>query len=188
MEQAFIARNWGLMLLSGLLTLAFGIAILVWPAATVLVLLVFFGILALLYGLIHIVGAVAAARKQDSWVLELLLGLLEIVVGIIVLARPGVGLGTLLVLIIIWLLAYGFMELFAAFEVQASTGWKIFLGISGLASVVVGFIFAFNPEFGIWTVILLVGIYSIFVGVLRVIFSFMIRSWFKQETAVLEAD
>jgi uncharacterized membrane protein HdeD (DUF308 family) len=181
MEHAFIARNWGLMLLSGLLTLAFGIAILVWPEATTLVLLIFFGVLAILYGIIHIVGAIIAARKQESWVLELLLGLMEIVVGIIVLARPGVGLAAVLVLVIVWLMAMGIMELFAAIEVKVSTGWRVFLGILGVISLVIGFVFMFNPAFAIRTVILILGIYAICMGVLRVIFAFVIRSWLKGE-------
>lgn len=183
MERAFIARNWGLMLLSGLLTLAFGIAILVWPQATTLVLLVFFGILAILFGIVHIVGAIIAARKQESWVLELFLGLAEIVIGIIVLARPGVGLAAVLVLIIVWLMAMGVMELFAAIEVEASTGWRVFLGILGVISLVIGFVFMFNPTLGIKTVILVLGIYSICMGVFRTIFAFVIRSWLKEEPA-----
>jgi len=183
MERAFIARNWGLMLLSGLLTLAFGIAILVWPQATTLVLLVFFGILAILFGIVNIVGAIIAARKQESWVLELFLGLAEIVIGIIVLARPGVGLAAVLVLIIVWLMAMGVMELFAAIEVEASTGWRVFLGILGAISLIIGFMF--NPTLGIKTVILVLGIYSICVGVLRVIFAFVIRGWLKREPTTL---
>ncbi len=181
MERAFIARNWGLILLSGLLTLAFGIVILIWPAATTKVLLVFFGILALLYGVFHVVEAIMAARKQESYALELLLGLLEIVVGIVVLARPGVAIGGLLVLIVVWLIAIGFMDIFAAIESDASTGWRVFMGIFGLTSVVVGLVFVFRPGLGVWTVILVIGIYSIFVGLLRIVFAFLIRSWFKQE-------
>jgi uncharacterized membrane protein HdeD (DUF308 family) len=187
MERAFIARHWGLMLLNGLLTLAFGIAILVWPQATTLVLLIFFGVLAILYGVVHIVGAIIAARKQESWVLELLLGLMEIVIGIIVLARPGVGLAAVLVLIIVWLMAMGVMELFAAIEVKASTGWRVFLGVLGVISLVIGFVFMFNPALGIWTVILILGIYAICMGVLRVIFAFVIRSWLKREPTELAA-
>ncbi|MEW6554073.1 MAG: DUF308 domain-containing protein [Actinomycetota bacterium] len=183
MEQAFIARHWGLMLLNGLLTLAFGIAILVWPQATTLVLLIFFGVLAILFGIVHIVGAIIAARKQESWVLELFLGLAEIVIGIIVLARPGVGVAAVLVLIIVWLMAMGMTELFAAIEVKASAGWKVFLGILGLISLVIGFVFMFNPLFGIKTVILILGIYAVCMGVLRVIFAFVIRSWLKGEPA-----
>ena len=40
MEPAFVIRNWKLTLVSGLLALLFGIVILIWPAATTLVLLI----------------------------------------------------------------------------------------------------------------------------------------------------
>jgi uncharacterized membrane protein HdeD (DUF308 family) len=180
MEPAFIIRNWKLTMLSGLMVLLFGIIILAWPAATTLVLLIFFGALALVDGIFHIAQAIMEATRKEKWVLTLLFGLLETVVGIIVLARPGVGLGAFLVLVIVYLVAYGFVELFAAFEIQASMGLRVFLAISGLLSVVVGFIFMFKPGLGIWTVILFLGIYSIFVGIMRIILAFMIRSWWKQ--------
>jgi len=47
--------------------------------------------------------------------------------------------------------------------------------------VALGFIFMFRPGLGIWTVILFIGIYSIFVGIIRIILSLMIRSWWKQQ-------
>lgn len=183
MERAFIARHWGLMLLSGLLTLGFGIAILAWPRATTLVLLIFFGVLAILYGIVHIVEAVIAARKEESWVLELLLGVMEIIVGIIVLSRPRVGVAAVLVLIIVWLMSMGVMELFAAIEVKASAGWRVFSGVLGVISLAIGFLFLFHPTLGIGTVILVIGIYSICTGTFRIIFAFMIRSWIKREPA-----
>jgi len=179
MEPAFVIRNWKLTLLRGLIALLFGIIILVWPAATTLVLLICFGLLALVDGIFHIVQAIVEATRKEKWVLTLLVGLLETVVGIIVLARPGVGLGALIVLVIIYLVAYGFVELFAAFEIQASTGLRVLFAISGLLSVVIGFIFMFRPGLGIWTVILFIGIYSVFIGIVRIVLAFMIRSWWK---------
>lgn len=185
MEPAFVIRNWKVTLLSGLLALLFGIVILSWPAATTLVLLIFFGALVLLDGIFHVIQAIMEARAKEKWVLTLLFGLLEVVVGIIVLARPGVGLGAFLVLAIVYLVAYGFVELFAAFEMQASMGLRALIAITGLLSVVVGFIFMFRPGLGIRTVILFIGIYSIFVGILRIALAFMIRSWWKKETAAV---
>lgn len=182
MDPAFVIRNWKLTLLSGLLALLFGIVILIWPAATTLVLLILFGARALAGGIFHAVQAVADAGRKEKWVLALLFGLLEIIVGIIVLARPGVGLGALLVLVVVYLVAYGFVELFAAFEMQAaSTGLRVLLGITGVLSVAVGFIFMFRPGLGVWSVILFIGIYSIFVGILRVILATLIRSLLKEQ-------
>ncbi|MDD3717791.1 MAG: DUF308 domain-containing protein [Actinomycetota bacterium] len=182
MEPAFVIRNWKLTLVSGLLALLFGIVILIWPAATTLVLLILFGALALVDGIFHVVQAITDAARKEKWVLTLLFGLLETIVGIIVLSRPGVGLGALLVLVIVYLVAYGFVEIFAAFEMQAvSTGLRVLLGITGVLSVVVGFIFMFRPGLGIWSVILFIGIYSIFVGILRVILAVLIRSWWKEQ-------
>ncbi|MBN2027269.1 MAG: DUF308 domain-containing protein [Actinobacteria bacterium] len=179
MEPAFVIRNWKMTLLRGLIALLFGIVILVWPAATTRVLLIAFGLLALVDGIFHIVQSIVEATRKEKWVLTLLVGLLETVVGIIVLARPGVGLGALLVLVIIYLVAYGFVELFAAFELQASTGLRVLFAVSGVLSVAIGFIFMFRPGLGIWTVILFIGIYSIFIGIMRIVIAFMIRSWWK---------
>jgi uncharacterized membrane protein HdeD (DUF308 family) len=182
METAFVLRSWGATVLRGLLALIFGIVILVWPAATTLVLIVVFGVFALVDGIFSLIEAVLAAGKKEKWGLLLASGLLGLLIGIIVLARPGVAFLALYYLLAIWLIASGAVEIAGAFEIDAPTAAKVLLAFLGLVSGVIGVLLIVYPISGIWTVILLIGIYGVVVGVLRIIFGFMIRSWGRKPT------
>lgn len=181
METAFVVRNWKLTLVRALISLIFGIIILVWPEATTKVIILLFGLYVLISGMVHVAEAGVSIYRKERWGRSMVLGLLGFLIGIVVLSRPGLALGALVFLIGVFLVVYGFMELYAAFELEASTGLRVLYGISGLVGIGVGVIFILNLELGAWTVILLIGIYSLFVGILGVILAFMMRSWWKQQ-------
>jgi uncharacterized membrane protein HdeD (DUF308 family) len=182
METAFVVRSWGANVLRGLLALIFGIIILVWPAATVFVLIVVFGVFALVDGLFSFVESILAMKRQERWGLLLAGGLLGVLIGIIVLARPGVALVALYYLLAIWLIASGIVEIAAAFDIEAPTAAKVFLVLFGLLSIVIGVLLAVYPISGIETVILFIGIYGIAAGALRIVFGLMVRSWGRTPT------
>jgi uncharacterized membrane protein HdeD (DUF308 family) len=181
METAFVLRNWKLTLVRALISLVFGIIILAWPEATTKVIILLFGLYVLVSGMVHVAEAGVSIYRKEKWGLNMVLGLLGFLIGIIVLSRPGLALGVLVFIIAIWLIVYGFMHLYAAFEIEASAGLRILLGLSGVVAVGVGVVFILNLELGAWTVILLIGIYSLFMGVLGIVLALMIRSWWKQQ-------
>jgi len=187
METAFLLRNWWATVLRGLIALVFGIIILAWPAATILVLIVVFGVFALVDGLFNLVFGIMAASKKEKWGLLLASGILGILIGVIVLARPGVALVALYYLLAIWLIASGVVEIAAAFELDAPTAAKALLGVFGLISIVIGVLLVVYPISGIETVVLLIGIYAIAVGILRIILGFLIRSWAKEPPSAAAA-
>ncbi len=181
MEQALVVRNWKLILFRALISLLFGIVILVWPEATTKVIILLFGLYVLVSGMVHVVDAGVSIYRKEKWGRSMVLGLLGFLIGIVVLARPGLALGALVFLIGVFLIVYGFMELFAAFEMEGSTGLRILYGISGVVGIGVGVVFILNLELGAWTVVLLVGLYALFMGILGVVIAFMVRSWWKQQ-------
>jgi uncharacterized membrane protein HdeD (DUF308 family) len=187
METAFVIRNWKLILVRGLISLLFGIIILAWPEATTKVIIFLFGLYVLISGIVHVAEAGVAISRKEKWGLSMVLGLLGFLIGIIILSRPGLALGALVFLIGVFLVVYGFMELYAAFELEATVGLRLLFGISGVAGIAVGVVFVLNLELGAWTVILLIGLYALFVGILRTVLAFMVRSWWKKQPPTPEA-
>lgn len=175
MNAAVDTDKWWAALLRGIVAIAFGIIILVWPAATVYVLLVFFGAFALVDGLFALGESIAAMTRKEKWGWQLFKGLVAIFVGIVVLARPGAALLAVLYLIAIYLIVTGFMELAGAFEKEAPGGLKVLLVISGVLSAIIGVVLILVPSSGIVAIIWVVGIYAVVVGIIRVIVGFMLR-------------
>jgi uncharacterized membrane protein HdeD (DUF308 family) len=104
--------------LTGLLSIATGIAIIVWPSPGLLAVAIFLGSWLIVMGTITIVGSFAARRVLPGWWLLLILGLLEVPLGVLALADPGATLAALITVGGIWAVAVGVMRMVLAFEVK----------------------------------------------------------------------
>ncbi len=104
--------------LTGLLSIATGILIIVWPEPGLVAVAVVLGAWLIVSGTIVIAGAFAARRILPDWWLLLILGLLEIPLGVLALANPGATLAALVTVAGIWAVAIGVMRIVLAFEVK----------------------------------------------------------------------
>ena len=109
------ARTWTLVL--GILSAATGIVVIAWPEIGLLTLAIFFGAALVARGVAHIVGALAN-REAPLWWAILILGLIEIPVGIWALRRPGLTLAILITLMGVWAIVQGIWECVVAFELR----------------------------------------------------------------------
>ena len=105
-----------------------------------------------------------------GWWLALLLGLLSIVAGGIVIAKPSNSLSTLAVIFGIFILADGIIELIAS--LSSHTENRGSLAVIGVISVIAGVLLIRHPLGGVRAVALLIGIWLIAAGVVRFIGAF----------------
>jgi uncharacterized membrane protein HdeD (DUF308 family) len=105
-------------LVTGLLSIATGAAIIVWPGPGIVAVAVFLGAWLIVTGTLAISGAFAARRVLPDWWLLLIVGLLEIPLGVLALADPGATLAALITVAGIWAVAIGVMRIILAFEVK----------------------------------------------------------------------
>ncbi len=105
-----------------------------------------------------------------GWWLALLVGIVSIVAGAIVIAKPSNSLSTLAVIFGIFILADGIIELIAA--LSSHTENRGSLAVIGVISVIAGVLLIRHPLGGVRAVALLVGIWLIAAGVVRFIAAF----------------
>ncbi len=103
---------------SGLLSMAAGIAIIAWPKPGLLAVAIFLGAWLIVSGTLAISGAFAARRLLPDWWLLLLLGLVEVPLGVLALADPGATLAALITVAGIWAVAIGVMRVVVSFEIK----------------------------------------------------------------------
>jgi len=103
---------------AGLLSIATGIAIIAWPAPGVLAVAIFLGAWLIVSGTLGITGAFATRRLLPDWWLFLILGVLEIPLGVLALAAPGATLAALITVAGIWAVVIGVMRIVIAFELK----------------------------------------------------------------------
>ena len=103
--------------LLGVLSIIIGLWAVRHVVITLVALVVFLGIFWVVNGLIEIFTAVGHRDMPDrGW--SILMGVLSIAAGLIVLAYPGLSLFGLAVILGIWLLVFGVLELMAAFRLR----------------------------------------------------------------------
>jgi uncharacterized membrane protein HdeD (DUF308 family) len=104
--------------LTGLLSIAAGIAIIVWPGPGIVAVAIFLGAWLIVLGTLAISSALAARRFMSSWWMLLIVGLLEVPLGVLALANPGATLAALVTVGGIWAVAVGVMRITLAFELR----------------------------------------------------------------------
>jgi uncharacterized membrane protein HdeD (DUF308 family) len=105
-------------LVTGLLSVTAGVVIIAWPEPGLTALAIFLGSWLIVVGTITISGAFAARKVLPDWWLLLILGLLEVPLGVLALADPGATLAAIITVGGIWAVAIGVMRIVLAFEVK----------------------------------------------------------------------
>lgn len=109
-------------------------------------------------------------RVTRLWWLVVSLGVLSVVAGGIVIAKPSNSLKTLAVIVGIFLLLDGIAELIMAFDRRA--GNRGVAALLGLLDLVIGILLVRHPLGGVKAIALLLGIWLIAAGVVRVVIAF----------------
>jgi uncharacterized membrane protein HdeD (DUF308 family) len=113
-----------------------------------------------------------------GWWMLALIGVLSIAAGIVILIKPGDSLATLAVIAGIFLLLDGILELAAS--LMHGTHSRGTLALLGVLTAIVGVLLVRHPIQGVAAVALLIGIWLIAVGVVRLIAAFEMvenRGW-----------
>lgn len=102
----------------GLLGVAAGIAVFVWPDKTLLVIAVFVAWYITITGVLSIVAAFIGPRQEFWWV-GLVIGVVQIALGVWAIGSPGRELLLLVNLVGIWLVLYGIVQFFTGFAIRS---------------------------------------------------------------------
>jgi uncharacterized membrane protein HdeD (DUF308 family) len=119
--RAFTSRTAGPVfghLLLALIDLAAGVIALVWPGPTALVLVLVVGIWAFVGGFFEIFAAFQSGQTAGTRALFIVGGLVSILFGVVLFARPGVGAVTLALLFGLFTLIYGFWQITMGIELR----------------------------------------------------------------------
>jgi uncharacterized membrane protein HdeD (DUF308 family) len=182
MEVA-LARNWWSLVIRGLAAVALGSATFIWPGITVGALVLLFGAYALLDGVISIVGAWKAARAHERWGALIFEGIVGIATAVVTGIIPGLTAIALVSLIAAWALVTGALEIVAAMRLRQYIAHEWLLALSGVASLLFGFLAILLPLAGAVAIAIGIGIYALVFGVLLIGLGFRLRSWTRTPPA-----
>jgi uncharacterized membrane protein HdeD (DUF308 family) len=156
------------LILAGVLAIIVGIIALAWPGVTVLALVIVFAVYAFIDAGLQAMRAFSS-RSAGPVAGHLLLGLVDLAAGVIAVVWPGPTALVLVLVIGIWAVAGGLVELFAAFQAGETAGTRALFIIGGLVSIAFGVVLFARPSIGAVTLALLFGLFSIFYGISQIV-------------------
>lgn len=171
-----LGRHWGWLFAYGLLTLIAGLAVLVWPSETLLVIAVLFGIQLIISGIFRFVMAFAIDDLTGGTrVLYALLGVLSIIIGIWAVRHVLLTLLALTVFLGIYWIVSGVIEIFTALSHREipRRGWTVAMGA---LSVVAGIIVLAYPGLTLVGLAVVLGVWLLIFGVMEMAAAFRLRS------------
>jgi uncharacterized membrane protein HdeD (DUF308 family) len=164
-------KNWWVLLLRGIVAVLFGFLAISRPGITLAVLVLLFGIYAVVDGCFALFAAIGGwSHREDRWLL-LLEGFIGIGAGILTLRAPGITTVALLFFVAAWALATGVLRIVAAIRLRKEITGEFWLALSGIASVVFAFLVMMNPAAGALAIAWLIGWYALFLGATLVMLS-----------------
>ena len=115
-------ERWWVLLLEGLLGIAFGVITFQAPEITATVLILYIAFWAMATGVLRIILAVRLRKEIEGEWWMALAGLAGIVFGVLMVARPGAGALALLWLVAIWAIVGGVFLVILSFKVKGLGG------------------------------------------------------------------
>jgi uncharacterized membrane protein HdeD (DUF308 family) len=155
------ARRW--LMVTAILALLGGAAAIVVPPLATLTMTIFIGWILVYSGVVMAIHTWTQRAAGGTWE-RALQALLALVIGIYLVLFPGAGALSLTLLLIIWFVMSGGLQLAAARQLRGlpGAGWMLF---GGVLAIVLAVLIALNlPSSAAWAIGLIVGVNLIFWG------------------------
>ena len=154
--------------IQGLLWLAFGVVILVWPGISLHALVIVFGAFSLANGIIMLGAAIAGrVREGRGWLA--LSGVLGIAIGVLVFVWPGISALALLYVIGAYALALGVLAVGGGIWLPLDGGDRALLALTGVVSVLFGIVIFAKPGDGALVLLALIAAFALVRGITELV-------------------
>jgi uncharacterized membrane protein HdeD (DUF308 family) len=174
---AALAENWWFLLLRGLVAIAFGLIAFFWPDITLVALTYLFGIYAIVDGVVAIWAAFnALGGAGPRWWLGLT-GVVSILAGLAAFFYTGMTTQVLLMVIAIWAIIIGIVQIWGAIELRRILDDTWLLGLAGALAIAFGVIMIAKPNAGALALVWTIGWFAIVFGGLYIALAFQLRKF-----------
>jgi uncharacterized membrane protein HdeD (DUF308 family) len=149
----------------GAIATVLGIVAVAWPGITIGTAVALFAIYCFSDAITQLSATFGAGRSAGGRVASVLVAIVDIGAAVVALAYPGISAEVLVVVIGLWALVSGALELAAAWRLRDAhmgAGW---LTLGGVLSVVAGVLLVAAPDIGAFTIALVFGFYLLAYGV-----------------------
>ena len=159
----------------GVVAIILGVLAMLMPVLAGASVVLFLGVLVLAAGIVRIIWAFGS-DSVGKGMLKFAVGVLTLLCGIVLLAHPLLASVVLTLVLAIYFVVDGIVEIVAGIKRRPGLGWMWML-VGGIVSILLGvIIWRQFPLSGIWAIGILLGIKMLFVGIIMIMAGSAIRS------------
>jgi uncharacterized membrane protein HdeD (DUF308 family) len=174
-----LAQLWWAFILRGVLGILFGVMLIVFPGIGLTAIILLFAVWALVGGASSLIGA-WRSRSQREWWVGLFEGLAGLAAGVVAILLPAAAALALLFIVAGWAIVTGILQIWMAIRLRDQISGEVWMGLSGLISILFGLLLVIFPGTGILSALVLVGIFSILMGLPMVLLGWRLRGIHSQ--------
>ncbi len=150
--------------ISGVLSVAFAVVILIWPGISLFALVILFGAFSLANGIVNLATAISGSVKQGrGWLAAA--GLLGIAIGVVVFLWTDMSALALLYVIGVYAVLLGLITIAGAFWLPFEVGDRALFVLTGLVSILFGIVIFAKPGDGALVLLALIAAFALVKGV-----------------------
>ena len=175
MMKALLVRRWRSLALRGAVALLFGLAASLWPEMRLAALVLLFGVYAVLDGVVACSLGAAHPARERTWGL-LFEGLAGVGLGLAAFFWTRTAAELVVLLIAIWAIGTGVIEVFAAVRLRSELPGELLLLIGGGASIMLGFAIFLSPSARSPALVAMLGSYALVFGAVTFVQALRLRT------------
>lgn len=169
-----IFKNWWILTFKGLLAISLG----VYSIASSVMTINFvkhFAWLIIVTGSIVAIGGFLQRKQNPRWGFWIFEGIIDIIIGIIIFQKPLWFAATLLILMALWAILSGLVQILSSitFRKIISNWWSLM--IFGIVFILMAILAILNPFEGRFTVVSVAGVFIVIFGLVLIIYSLQLR-------------
>lgn len=168
-----LATHWWILLLRGIFAILFGVMAFVWPGLALASLVLLFGSYVFLDGVAAL--ALSYAGGSGTWWRMAQISGVSFLAGFAAIFWPGISPFTLLLLIALWAIARGVLEIAAAIRLRDLLEGELWLALAGLVSILFGIFLLLRPNAGALSTAWTIGTQAVLSGILTIAASLRLR-------------
>ncbi len=174
-DESPITVPWWTLALVGVISIAVGIAAMVWPKPTLAIIGVLFGAYLAFWGAVALLNAIAAPDDGHTGlrIIAILIGVLALLTGLVLIVHPGKSVNVIVWILGFWWCLLGTLEIIRALVSREGRVWHLIWGVVILAA---GIILLSDSNVGLGTLVVIAGVSLILQGLMEIALAFAVRS------------
>ncbi len=163
-----LTKFWWLIVLRGLVSVLFAIFAFLNPSLAFDLLILVLGVFLLADGATTMILGIRMRGHDEDWWVTLLEGAMGAGLGLVALVNPSLTAAGLVLVLAVWFLVTGVMEIATAIKLRKEITNEWLLGLAGVVSIALGALMIINPNAGAVSITWWLGIYAAAFGFLLV--------------------